>query len=63
MNKSKDKITPFSFKINLTNHTISNPDSHIVRTLSFMKGNILMKIVILKCLWKMILLYMKYMKS
>lgn len=36
--KKKEKIIPFTFKIDLTNRTLSKPDSHIIRNLSSMKG-------------------------
>jgi len=39
--KKKEKIMPFTFKIDLTNRTLSNPDSHIMRNLSSMKGQYL----------------------
>lgn len=39
--KKKEKIMPFTFKIDLTNRTLSNPDSHIIRKLSSMKGQYL----------------------
>lgn len=39
--KKKEKIMPFTFKIDLTNRTLSNPDSHIIRNLSSMKGQYL----------------------
>lgn len=41
MKKEKNKIKPFTFKIDIVNKTLSNPDSHIVRNLSSMKGQYL----------------------
>ncbi len=41
MKKKKNKIMPFTFKIDFTNRTLSNPDSHIIRKLSSMKGQYL----------------------
>ena len=38
MEEKKNRIKPFSFRIDLINKTISNPDSHIVRKLSSMKN-------------------------
>jgi glucose-6-phosphate isomerase, archaeal len=34
----KIKIKPFAYKVDLINETISNPDTHIIRKLSSMKG-------------------------
>ena len=41
MEEKKNRIKPFSFRIDLINKTISNPDSHIVRKLSSMKNQYL----------------------
>lgn len=41
MKKEKNKIRPFTFKIDIVNKTLSNPDSHIVRNLSSMRGQYL----------------------
>ena len=41
MEEKKKRIKPFSFRIDLINKTISNPDSHIVRKLSSMKNQYL----------------------
>jgi glucose-6-phosphate isomerase, archaeal len=41
MTEKKKMIEPFTFKVDLANKTITNPDSHIVRKLSSMKGQYL----------------------
>jgi len=41
MKEKKNRIKPFTFKIDLINKTLSNPDSHIVRKLSSMKNQYL----------------------
>jgi len=41
MEKKKNKIKPFTFRVDLINKTIPNPDTHIVRKLSSMKNQYL----------------------
>ncbi len=41
MEEKKSRIKPFTFRIDLINKTISNPDSHIVRKLSSMENQYL----------------------
>jgi oxalate decarboxylase/phosphoglucose isomerase-like protein (cupin superfamily) len=57
------KLKPFTYKVDAENEKISNPDNHIIRKLSSMKGQYMDEETYKDMLERKTFFYMRYMKN